>query len=399
MDRRTFLAASSGVLASGLLNGSVPEYEKPLFELQKVSSTPVKIRSIEFLRNGKNYVVRTTSETGAQGLTIAKDPIDDFAPILLNRIIPYFTGKDARDLETLVDGVYIANYKLAGQALWLPVASVEQSVLDLLGKVAKKPVAELMGGQKKKEIAVYLSGSARELTAEQEVDIYVRGVEATGAKAVKFKIGGRMSRNADAYPGRTETMMKLARKRLGDNVVIYTDANGSYDSAKAIEVGRMLQDLNCRFYEEPCPWEEISETKKVADALEIPIAFGEQNSSLWQFQSLMENGVFQIVQPDLNYNGGLIRAARVARMARKFGIPIVPHNTQTGAAGAKILQFASCTPNAGEFMEYPWRSPFKKESWYSPNLEIKDGKLPVPSGPGLGIEFDPAWLAAAEPVA
>ena len=394
MDRRTFLSLPAALA----LRGSTPEYEKPLFHLRSVSSAPVKIRSIEVLQKGSSYFVRSTSADGATGIVLAKDPIQDFLPILTRRVIPFFVGKDARDLEMLVDGVYIQNYKLAGQAFWLPVASVEQSLFDLLGRVAKKPVAELLGGMKKKEIPVYLSGSGRELRAEDEVDVYVRGVELTGAKAVKFKIGGRMSRNADAYPGRTETMMKLARKRLGDSVIIYTDANGSYDAQKGIEVGRMLQDLNCGFFEEPCPWEEISETKKVADALEMKVAVGEQDASLWRFQWMLETGVMQIVQPDLNYNGGFIRAARVARMAAKLGVPIVPHNTQTGASGVKILHFASAIPNAGEYMEYPWRKPTKPESWYSPNLEIRNGKIAVPTTPGLGVEFDPGYLAAAKKI-
>ena len=394
MDRRTFLSLP----AAFALRASTPDYEKPLFNLRGVSSAPVKIQSIEVLQNGSNYFVRSTAGDGATGIVLAKDPIQDFLPILTRRVIPFFVGKDARDLETLVDEVYVKNYKLAGQAFWLPVACVEQSLFDMLGRVAKKPIAELLGGMKKKEIPVYLSGSGRELKAEDEVDIYVRGVEMTGAKAVKFKIGGRMSRNADAYPGRTETMMKLARKRLGDNIVIYTDANGSYDAQKAIEVGKMLQDLKCGFFEEPCPWEEISETKKVADALEMKIAVGEQDASLWRFQWMLETGVMQIVQPDLNYNGGFIRAARVARMAAKLGVPIVPHNTQTGASGTKILHFASAIPNAGEYMEYPWRKPSKPESWYSPNLEINNGKIAVPTGPGLGVEFDPGYLSVAKKI-
>jgi L-alanine-DL-glutamate epimerase-like enolase superfamily enzyme len=398
MDRRAFLTASTAAAAAGLMRASVPEYEKPLFDLHKASSTPVRVKSIEVLQNGSNYFVRSTSSDGVSGIALAKDPIQDYLPILMRRVIPSFLEKDARDLETLVDDVYVKNYKLAGQAFWLPVASVEQSLFDLLGRVAKKPAAELMGGLKRKEIPVYLSGSGRDTKAEEEVDVYVKGVEATGAKAVKFKIGGRMSRNADAYPGRTDTMMKLARKRLGDKIVIYTDANGSYDSAKGIEVGRMLEDLHCGFFEEPCPWEEIGDTKKVADALKIPIAVGEQDASLWRFQWMLENGVMQIVQPDLNYNGGFIRAARVARMARKHGIPITPHNTQTGAAGAKILQFAASVPNPGEYMEYPWRKPSKPEPWYTPNLEIKDGKIQVPTGPGLGIDYDPKYLSAARSI-
>jgi L-alanine-DL-glutamate epimerase-like enolase superfamily enzyme len=365
--------------------------------LRRVSSTPVKIASIELYRNGSHYFVKSTSTDGAVGLAFTKQ-VEDFIPILLKRVIPVFLGKDARDLEILIDDVYIQNYKMAGQAFWCPVAYVEQSLFDLLGKVANKPVGELLGGVIRKEIPVYLSGSGRETTAEQEVAVYARGVEHTGARAVKFKIGGRMSRNRDAYPGRTETMMKLARKTLGDKIVLYTDANGSYDSAKGIEVGKMLQDLNCAFYEEPCPWEEASELKTVADALTIPIAFGEQDSSLPRFQWLIDIRALDIVQPDLNYNGGLLRAAQVARMAQRAKIPITPHNTQTGPTAVNILQFASAIPNIGPYMEFPWRAPQKTESWYSPQFHIVNGVVRVPTGPGLGLEVDSAWLAKARKV-
>jgi L-alanine-DL-glutamate epimerase-like enolase superfamily enzyme len=157
----------------------------------------------------------------------------------------------------------------------------------------------------------------------------------------------------------------------------------------------MLESLNCNFFEEPCPWEELGETKKAADALRIPVAGGEQDASLWRFKWMMETRVVDIVQPDLNYNGGFIRACRVAKMARAHGMEIIPHNTQTGASGVNILQFASATPNIGGFMEYPFRGAEKRESWYSPHPEIREGKIRVPEGPGLGIEFDPAYLKKA----
>jgi len=110
---------------------------------------------------------------------------------------------------------------------------------------------------------------------------------------------------------------------------------------------------------------------------------------------MIENKVMSVVQPDLNYNGGFIRAARVARMARKAGLWICPHNTQTGAASVNILNFAASTPNIGPWMEYVWREPAKKESWYAPNFEIRNGVIALPSGPGLGLEFDPDFLKRA----
>jgi L-alanine-DL-glutamate epimerase-like enolase superfamily enzyme len=397
MNRRQFLAGSAGatLLAYGAdTESAAPEYQKPCFNLHQSVSSPVKIASIELLQAGKSYFVRTRSTDGAEGVIMTKD-MEDFIPILQRRVIPHFLGKDARDAETLVDDVYIANYKLSGQALWCPVAYVEQSLFDLMGKAAKKPAGELMGGILRKEIPVYLSGSGRDTTAEQEVDVYVKGVEFTGAKAVKFKIGGRMSDNRDAYAGRTDKLLELAAKKLAGKVTLMADANGSYGAAKAIEIGKRLQEMKYLWFEEPCPWEELSETKKVADALSMKVAFGEQDSSLWLFQWMIENKVMSVVQPDLNYNGGFTRAARVARMARKRNLWICPHNTQTGAASVNILNFAATTPNIGPYMEYVWRAPQKKESWFTPNFEIRNGVIPVPAGPGLGLEFDPDYLKKA----
>ncbi len=376
----------------------IRHFEQSMFNLPARFKAPVKITSVEMLTRDNNYFVRTRSADGAIGITGTKQ-IRDFMPIFEHLVAPHFIGRDARGLETLVDDVYRANYKLASIPYWCCVAYIEQSVLDLLGKVAGVPVGALLGGVIKAEIPVYLSGSARELSAEDEVDVYVRGVTATGAKAVKFKIGGRMSRNLDAYPGRTEKLLRLARERLGNKVILRADANGSYDAENGIRIGRIMEELDYDFFEEPCPFEELSETQTVAKALRIPIAFGEQNYSLWQFHWLLQNGVMSIVQPDINYNGGLIRAKRVARIAAELGKTIVPHNTQTGATSVNILQFASCTENARPFMEYPWRKPQTTPTWYKPDFKIVDGAIRVPSTPGMGLEIDPDYLAGAKVLA
>jgi L-alanine-DL-glutamate epimerase-like enolase superfamily enzyme len=397
MQRRTLLAS----IASPALSlwsqdypRRVPSYEAPLFGLHKQFSTPVRIKSVEVLERDKATFVRVHSAEGAIGIVRTKD-IDDFLPILLHKVIPAFVGQDARDLESIIDEVYIKNYKWAGQPFWSPVAAVEQATWDLLGRIGKKSVASLMGGALRTEIPVYLSGSGRETTAEEEVEVYVRGLAETQAKAVKFKIGGRMGRNTDQYPGRTRKMLELARKRMGDQITIYVDANGGYDAAAAIDLGKWMAGLKIAFFEEPCPWEEVSETKKVADALDMPVAGGECDSTLWKFNDMIERRVVDIIQPDLNYCGGIIRASRVARMAAKVGMKITPHNTQIDAAGVKMLNFAAATPNIGAYMEFPHRNQPKPASWYTPNLRITNGKLPVPNGHGLGVDFDPDYIKQA----
>ena len=166
MLRRSFLASATAALARAAEPYSTPAWEAPLFHLKDKMKAPVRVASIDVLRAGGKILVRSTSADGATGIVIAKDPIEDYLPILLRRVIPFYKGKDARDIETLVDQVYAANYKLAGQGFWLPVAAVEMSLWDLLGHASGQTVSGLMGGARMKAVPIYLSGSGREATAE-----------------------------------------------------------------------------------------------------------------------------------------------------------------------------------------------------------------------------------------
>src|ERR1051325_6432778 len=126
MNRRNFLTAAGAAMTSSPLarlqgaDSATPEFQKLVFDLHKLVQAPIKIASIDLLQSGKLYFVRTRSTDGAEGVVQTKD-MEDFIPILLRRVIPHFLGKDARDLENLVDEVYVANYKMAGQAFWCPV--------------------------------------------------------------------------------------------------------------------------------------------------------------------------------------------------------------------------------------------------------------------------------------
>jgi len=362
-------------------------------------SSPVKIASLELLHGANKFFVRARACEGAVGISITNSRAEYLYSILNKLVIPYFLGKDARDLESLIEGVYLhrSNYKLSGLALWCCVAWVEFSLLDLLGKMAGKSVGDLLGGVIRREIPIYIASGRRHTTPEEEVDLLVKSLEETGAKAVKFKVGGRMSNNADSIPGRTERLIPLARKILGDEITIHADANGSYDAPKAIEAGKLLQHINAHFFEEPCPFDHLEETKQVADALTIPVAGGEQESSRRRFRWMIQNNVVQVVQPDLHYYGGYIRATRVARMAETAGIPITLHISGGGVGYVDMLHFASCTPNIGKFQEYKG-GVAESATWYDPPLRIKECAINVPAGPGLGTAIDPEILRKAKRV-
>jgi L-alanine-DL-glutamate epimerase-like enolase superfamily enzyme len=346
--------------------------------------TPVIIDSIELLRRGGEYLVRVRSKNGAEGISLTNGR-DYLHPILQRLVAPYFLGKDARDLEEHLFQVYRHqdNYKLQGLALWCPVAWVEFAVLDMLGRIAGKSLGELLGGVVRQEVPFYVASGRRDTKPEQEVEYLLSLVAESGAKAIKFRVGGRMSRNVDAMPGRTEQLIPLTRKRLGEKIAIHADANSSYDPPQAIEIGRMLEDIKAVYFEEPCPFDHLEDTKRVADALTIPVAGGEQEYSEWRFRWTIHNRGVDIVQPDLHYYGGMIRSLRVARMAALAAMPTTVH-ISGGFGFVYMLHFASCTPDIGRYQEY--KQGIKDYAdWFDPPLRVTQGRLTVPEGPGVGI--------------
>ncbi|MFC1614177.1 mandelate racemase/muconate lactonizing enzyme family protein [Gemmatimonadota bacterium] len=355
---------------------------------------PVTIESIRLLTDGEEYFVHTVSSEGAEGISITNIRARYLYPIFQELVVPFFIGKDARDLEQLIDGVYVhgGNYKLSSPALWCCVAWVEFSLLDMLGKISGKPLGELFGGVVRKEVPVYLASGRRETTPEEEAELLAQAVEEMGINAVKFKVGGRMSNNADSIPGRTEALIPLVRKRLGPGVAIHADSNGSYDPPKAIEVGKLLEEIDAIFFEEPCPFDHLEDTRTVADALEILVAGGEQESSERRFRWMIANEAVQVVQPDLHYYGGFIRAARVARMASYAGMPVTLHLSGEGTGYADMLHFCSFTPNIGPYQEYK-RGVEDSGKWFDPPLKLHDGAISIPQGPGLGTSIDPQFIS------
>lgn len=399
MERRSFLKTTAGAGLASVLSidtvfsasaGLMVQGNNPMLtDLKKLIPAPVIIDRIDLLKNNGGYFVRVTSKDGNIGIVKGNDKINETAAMIKKLVVPFFKNKDARNIETLVEDMFYdaSAYKFTGLPLWNGVGHVEMAILDLLGQIAKKPVYELFGGALRTEIPVYMSSTRRDTTAEAEIEWVSKRVFETGAKAVKMKVGGRMSRNADAYPGRSETLVKLARKTFGDDFVIYMDSNGSYDVPKAIEVGKFLQDYKIAFYEEPVVWSDFEGTKEVADALDMPVAGGEQDCSIHTFQWYIKHKGLDLVQPDMFYNGGILRALKVAAFANQHGMKVVPHSPKNDATGGANLQFAAIVPNLGPYQEFQ-AMPQKPESWYSPFLEVKNGVLKLPANPGLGFQYD-----------
>jgi len=358
-------------------------------------SSPVIIESLELLRFNNSFLCRVRSKDGAEGYSVSNnDQMISLYPVFLNRLRPFFTGKDARKLELLLDEVYVyqSNYKMQNLALWVPLATIEFAILDMLGKIADKSIGLLIGDIHNEKIAVYQANSERGITAELTIAHLIKEVGDTKAKALKFKVGGRMSNNYEEPAGRSEKLIPLVRKTFGDEMVIYADSNGSYTAGEAIRIGKLMEEYKFDFYEEPVPFDWYEETKEVADSIQIPVAGGEQESSLHVFRWLIANDALQIVQPDMFYFGGMVRSMKVARMAAAFGKECTPHISGSGLGYLYMMHFVSAIPNAGpyhEFKGFNYELPFECKT--SP-LTSDNGVVTVPTGPGLGIDIDPEYI-------
>jgi L-alanine-DL-glutamate epimerase-like enolase superfamily enzyme len=361
---------------------------------------PVWIERVELLRNGKSYMVRARGKNGAVGYSEAHSVVMGAAyPILLQKVAPAFTDRDGRELENILDEVYLAssNYKWQGLPFWVSVAAVEIAVLDLLGKSAGVPLGALLGEVYRKQIPVYRASGNRGNAPEAEIAYLQSLIDETGAGAIKFRLGARM-RYDDASTKRDLAMIPLTRKVFGSKMAIYADANGSYDVPLAIRMGRLMEEQKFGFFEEPVPFDYYDETREVAAALKIPIALGEEEMSLRGFRRIIETRTARVIQPDLLYFGGLIRSMKVARMAAVAGLDCTPHMSGGGLGFLYIAHFASVVKNSGAHQEYKGEDDSFPISSSSSDLKSVKGMLTVPTGPGLGIEIEKKFLDGAKVV-
>jgi L-alanine-DL-glutamate epimerase-like enolase superfamily enzyme len=257
-------------------------------------------------------------------------------------------------------------------------------------------MGELIGELHHPEVEVYQATEYREKPVEESMELITRDVNENNARALKIKVGGLMFETEDLHavapPGRTETMIPLVRKTFGDEMVLYADANGFYSVDEAIRVGKLLEEYNYQFFEEPVPFHWYEETRQVADSLSLPVAGGEQEFSLHGFRWLIANDGLQVVQPDLFYFGGMIRSMKVAMMAEASGIPCTPHMSGGDLGFLYMMHYVSALPNAMPHHEFKgFRTNVVYECTTSP-LQSVNGIVKVPTGPGSGVEIDPAFI-------
>ena len=360
----------------------------------------MKIAKLETFANRFVGFTRVTTDSGALGWgQVSTYQADITCEIFHRQIAPYALGADAFDFDDLLRRIYEREHKFPGSYLRRAMTGLDTALWDLQGKAMGKPVVSLIGGKPGK-LRAYASSMKRDITPEAEAARFLRLRDERGFDAFKFRVGAECGRDRDEWPGRTEAIVPLVCKVLGNGVAKLVDANSCYSPRRAIEVGRMLESEGVSHFEEPCPYWEVEQTKEVADALAIDITGGEQDCEFPSFKLMIDQRAVDVVQPDIMYLGGLTRTLKVAAMAAKAGLPCTPHAANLSMVTMCTMHLLGAIPNAGKYLElsiegddyYPWQDGLFLGDPY----RVEDGKVTIPDAPGWGLKIDPAWLEKSE---
>jgi L-alanine-DL-glutamate epimerase-like enolase superfamily enzyme len=359
----------------------------------------VRIASVESFGKRDVALVRVRTSDGAEGWgQVAPYHADITVEVLHRQVAPHALGRDPDDIEALVDEIPEREHKFPGSYLYRALAGLDTGLWDLRGKVEGKPVYELLGGNAR-TLRAYASSMRRDITPEDEAERLARLRERDGFDAFKIRIGKECGHDEDEWPGRTEAVVEQVRRALGDDAALLVDANSCYTPARAIEVGRLLEQHGVSHFEEPCPYWELEWTREVTSALDLDITGGEQDWDLGVWRRMVEMRAVDVVQPDVCYVGGLTRALRVAALAAGAGLPCTPHSANHSLVLVFTLHLLASIANPGPYVElsiepdedYPWQA-----GMYEPRPRVVDGRVSVPAGPGWGVDISPTWLERAE---
>ena len=406
--RRTFLKTAGTIAAGPVIVGAVGQSTRPESYPEPVIGGPssqipalsektgLAIRSVETFVRGHQGFTRVTTDDGSEGWgQVSNYDADLSASILHRKVASYGLGRDPADLEDIVDRCIEGNYKYPWSFVCRALTGLETAVWDLLARRRNQSVCELLGG-KPAPIPVYGSSMSRSITPTQEAERLARLRSERGYTAFKIRIGRVNGRDEDQWPGRTEEIIPAIRRAVGNDVDLLADANSCYTPPRAIAVGRLMEENGYSHFEEPCPYWELEWTAQVASVLDMPIAGGEQDNDLAQWRRMIGMRAVDIVQPDICYLGGILRTLRVARMAQGHGLTCVPHSANLSLITVFTLHLFGAIPNAGRHVEYTIENDDWTRGIYQPALEVVDGRVRIPEGPGWGIAVSPDWISQAE---
>ncbi|WP_254546709.1 galactonate dehydratase [Halomarina pelagica] len=307
----------------------------------------------------------------------------------------YLLGEDPMPIEDHWQTMYRGGFYRGGPILMSAIAGIDQALWDLKGKAFDAPIYELLGGRARDRVRVY-----QWIGGDRPADVGRAAAEKVeeGFTALKMNATPELRRvDTPAAVGATVDRLGAVREAVGPAVDVGVDFHGRVSKPMAKRLASALEPHEPFFIEEPLLPEHTDALPEIAAHTSTPIATGERLYSRWDFKEVFEQGVVDVIQPDLSHAGGITEVKKIAAMAEAYDVAMAPHCPLGPIALAACVQVDACSPNVliqeqsldihynegGDVLDY----------LADPNVfEYEDGYVRLPDGPGLGIEIDEDYV-------
>jgi galactonate dehydratase len=377
---RRELLGSLGAVAGGmlLLNDGVAQEKNPAAQVAD-SAAGLRITGLKtHLVQHKVYVeIQTSAKVTGWGEVSALVPTA--AEALAKSLFELLDGENPTRIEHLWQKLYRAHRDMRGGPFMVhTIAGIDMALWDITGKLWGVPVHRLLGGPCRDRIRIYPSAKSHKAPPG---GVYEHAV--TPADIEKM-VG----------------MIKSAREKVGPDGAVMFDAHCAIPPAALIQLAAAIKPYDVLFIEEPAVPGNIEVFKRLKQSINIPLATGERDRTIWEMLPYLQERVIDVLQPDVAHTGGITQMRKIAILAEAYQVPLAPHCTTSPLGAAASLSVAASIPFLLIHESAPgalkWGEQFMNRPW---KVDDQTGYATLPEGPGLGVEIDVEKMAkvAADP--
>lgn len=342
--------------------------------------------------------VRIHTDVGLAGLGETYPSPEVEGAVIRRTLAPVLLGRDASQIDRLwADMLEAVSFSGWAGAEMRAISAVDMALWDLAGKAAGLPVYRLLGGASRERIRTYN-------TCYDHLDFLIEPVRLArelldaGIHAMKiwpFDPVARITRGQYITGSQIEEASRPLRSikaEFGADMDVAMEFHGFWNLPSAIQIARALEPYSPMWLEEMMPQDNLAAYKELAAATHLPLCLSERLMTRWGFRELLANGAARIAMPDISWCGGISEARKIAAMAETHYLPIAPHNCGGPVLHAATLHLAANVTNLHICESVRRHYADEYRGIVTETYPACDGWLPVPDGPGLGVELHPDVL-------
>jgi galactonate dehydratase len=300
----------------------------------------------------------------------------------------HLLGADPFDTEEIWHRMYQGDFLRGGDVGGIVVSGVDQALLDIQGRYLGVPVYRLVGGACRDTVPVYANGW---YTGPREPAEFARRAAETvaaGYPALKFDPFGAGSGELSRAERRLSVdIVAAVRDAVGPEVELFVEGHARFVVHEAVALLDALAPYGIGWFEEPLPWTHIERYAELRARTSIPISGGEHFHNRYEYQRLFFTGAVNIVQPDLSMVGGYTELRKIAALAELHSMVVAPHNSNSPFCTTATAHAAFATPNLKILETFDGLLPAYMFDALRGCLPVTDGRLPLPTAPGIGVDL------------